>query len=64
MQHRTVSLNVDFLMLFKNPRYEFEIGVVSRLYDLPHLLPAYDEANSIPHEYLLVDLSSPTPEEL
>jgi hypothetical protein len=38
--------------------------VFSRQLQMPHLLPAYEEATGRPHGYLLVDLSPQTPEEL
>ena len=63
-QHRTISLNAHYLVLFKNPRDKSQISVLSRQLQMPHLLPAYEEATGIPHGYLLVDLSPQTPEEL
>jgi hypothetical protein len=63
-QYRTISLNAHYLVLFKNPRDKSQIGVLSRQLQMPHLLPAYEEATGKPHGYLLVDLSPQTPEEL
>jgi hypothetical protein len=63
-QHRTISLNAHYLVLFKNPRDKSQIGVLSRQLQMLHLLPAYEEATGRPHGYLLVDLSPQTPEEL
>jgi hypothetical protein len=62
-QHRTTSLNAHYLVLFKNPRDKSQIGVLSRQLQMPHLLPAYEEATGRPHWYLLVDISPQTPEE-
>jgi hypothetical protein len=62
--HRTISLNAHYLVLFKNPRDKSQIGVLSRQSQMPHLLPAYEDATGQPHGYLLVDLSPQTPEEL
>ena len=63
-QHRTISLNAHYLVLFKNPRDKSQITVLSRQLDMPHLISAYQEATRIPHGYLLVDLSPQTPDEL
>jgi hypothetical protein len=63
-QHRTISLNAYYLVLFKNPRAKSQIGVFSRQLQMLHLLPAYEEATCQPHGYLLVDLSPQRPEEL
>lgn len=51
-QHRTISLNADYLVLFKNPRDKSQIVVLSR-----QLISAYQDATRIPHGYLIVDLS-------
>ena len=59
-----VSLNAHYLVLFKNPRDKSQIGVLSRQLQMPHLLPAYEDATGRPHGYLLVDLSPQTPDEL
>jgi hypothetical protein len=63
-QYRTISLSAHYLVLFKNPQDKSQIGVLSRQLQMPHLLPAYDEATGKPHGYLLVDLSPQAPEEL
>ncbi|XP_061184442.1 putative inhibitor of apoptosis [Saccostrea echinata] len=62
-QHRTISLNAHYLVLFKNPRDKSQISVLSRQLALPHLMSAYQEATSVPHGYLLVDLNPQTPDE-
>lgn len=51
-------------MLFKNPRHKSQISVLSRQLDMHHLMSAYQDATSVPHGYLLVDLSPQTPGEL
>jgi hypothetical protein len=63
-QHRTISLNAHYLVLFKNPRDKSQIGVLSRQLQMPYLFPAYEEGTGRPHGYLLVDVSPQTPEEL
>jgi hypothetical protein len=57
-------LNAHYLVLFKNPRDKSQIGVLSRQLQMPHLLPAFEEATGRPYGYLMVDLSPQTPEEL
>ena len=64
VQHRTISLNAHYLVLFKNPRDKSQIGVLSRQLQMPHLLPAYEDATRVPHGYLLVDLSPQTSDDL
>lgn len=63
-QHRTISLNAHYLVLFKNPRDKSQIVVLSRQLDMPHLMSAYQDATRQPHGYLIVDLSPQTPDEL
>lgn len=55
-QHRIISLNAHYLVLFKN--------WLSRQLDMPHLMSAYQDATRQPHGYLIVDLSPQTPDEL
>ena len=64
VQHRTISLNTHYMVLFKNPRDKSQITVLSRQIDMPNLMSAYLDATRIPHGYLLVDLSSQTHDEL
>ena len=40
-QHRTISLNAHYLVLFKNPRDKYQVTVLSRQLDMPHLMSAY-----------------------
>lgn len=63
-QHRTISLNAHYLVLFKNPRDKSQIVVLSRQLDMPHLMSAYQDATRQPIRYLIVDLSPQTPDEL
>lgn len=63
-QHRTIRLNAHYLVLFKNPRDKSQVTALSRQLDMPHLMSTYQKATSIPHGYLLVDLSPQTPDEL
>ena len=63
-QNRTISLNAHYLVLFKNPRDKSQIEILGRQLSMPHFTSAYHEATRVPHGYLLVDLTSQTPDEL
>lgn len=66
-QHqRDLSLNSNYLVLFKNPRDRTQIQHLARqIYpeDPKFLQEAYLEACSLPHSYLLLDLRQDTPDE-
>jgi hypothetical protein len=60
-----MSLNTQYMVLFKNPRDQQQIAVLARqMY--PHnsdrMLQIYKEATQEPYGYLLVDLKPETPE--
>lgn len=57
---RVISLNCQYLVLFKNPRDNFQIRyLATQLYprNTSYFLDAYDKATQKPYSYLLVDLS-------
>ena len=61
--HRTVSLNTQYLVLFKNPRNILQIehlgrAILGRKYK--NLVDAYNHATSKPFSYLLLDLCQQT----
>ena len=58
---RTISLNAHYLVLFKSPRDKMQIKVLSNQLQAPHMIPAFNDATSKPHGYLLVDLKPTTP---
>ena len=65
-QMRTISLNTHYLVLYKNPRDQSQIRVLS--YQMfpgqkNFLVDAYSDATKTPHSYLLVDLHPETPDE-
>ena len=66
-EHRTINLNAQYMVLFKNPR---DTTVVSHLAkqmypgDVRYMQEAFKEATSRPYGYLLVDLKHETPEHL
>jgi hypothetical protein len=62
---RTISLNSNYMVLFKTPRDSSQIGALGRqLY--PHkpgiLQEAFDDATKEPYQYLLADLKQETPD--
>lgn len=67
-QHRPISLNAHYLMLYKNTRNKSQITVQSWQLNICmcHVMSTYYDATctSIPHWYLLVDLIPLTPDEL
>jgi hypothetical protein len=64
---RTVTLNAQYIILFKNPRDKQQVKVLARQMfdrDAPALEEAFSVASSRPHGYLLVDLKQDTPDYL
>lgn len=64
---RDISLNANYMVLFKNPRDRAQIQHLARqLYpeDSRFLQEAYYDSTIKPYSYLLIDLKQSTPEEL
>jgi hypothetical protein len=64
---RTITLNAQYIILFKNPRDKQQVKVLARQMfdrDAPALEEAFSVASSKPHGYLLVDLKQNTPDHL
>ena len=64
--HRTVSLNSQYIFLFKNPRDAGQIANLGRqMYGTRYKVVenAYTLATSKPYSYLLVDLRQDTPDD-
>ena len=63
--HRTLSLNSNYIVLFKNPRDKAQVTYLARQV-FPHkpkiLQQAYNDATRHPHSYLLLDFQQATPE--
>ena len=64
---RTISLNLHYLIVFKNPRDLLGISTLARqMY--PHntnfLLKSFQDATAKPYGYLLLDLHQLTPEQI
>jgi len=65
--HRTVSLNAQYLVLFKNPRDKSQIDCLARQMYPGHvsfLVAAFQEATKQSYGYLFIDLRPETPEDL
>ena len=66
-EHRTISLNSHYLVLFKNPRDASQINHIGKqMYPgkLQYVQESYKDATSKPFGYLLVDLRQDTPDHL
>ena len=60
---RTITLNAQYIVLFKNPRDKQQIKTIARQMfdtDAAYMLEAYNDATSHPHGYLLVDMKQAT----
>ena len=63
---RTISLNAQYLVIFKNPRDKSQIMHLGRqLYPghVKYVQESYNDATKEPYGYLFIDLKSNTPEE-
>ena len=64
-ENRTMSLNSQYLVLFKNPRDQQRIATLARQKYPAHsekILDAYQRATEVPHGSLVVDLKQSTPD--
>ena len=62
---REISLNTDYMVLFKNPRDAMIITTLGKqMGNAKFLTDAYEQATMKPFSYLFVDLRSDTVEEL
>ena len=62
---RTVSLNSNYIVLFKNPRDKAQIRILAQQMFPGHskfFLDSYTDATLEPHGYLLIDLTPQCPE--
>ena len=63
---RTVSLNTQYLVIFKNPRDKTQINFLARQMfpnNTKFLVDAFEDATLDPYGYILLDLHQQTPEE-
>lgn len=66
-EHRTISLNCHYLVIFKNPRDASQIENLSKqMYPgkSRFMREVYKNATEPPHGYLLIDLRQGTPDHL
>ena len=64
-EHRTVSLNSQYITLFRNPRDRLQISILARqMYSQDHkfMIESYFDAIKEAFSYLLVDLRPDTPD--
>lgn len=64
---RTITLNTNYLVLFKNPRDMCQIMLLGRqMYPgkSKFFLEAFNDATATPHGYLLIDYKTRTPDHL
>lgn len=66
-QHRTRNLNIQYLVLFKNPRDATVVDYVSRQ-AFPNnrrfLIDSFQDATKLPHGYLFLDFTQTCPDDL
>ena len=66
-EHRTISLNAQYLVVFKNPRDASQIThLAKQMYptQIRFMQDAFKQATDRPHGYLLVDTTQSTPDHL
>lgn len=64
---RTISLNANYMVLFKNPRDKLQINTLAQqMYPgrKSYFMESYEDATQAPFSYLIVDLKANTPEHL
>jgi hypothetical protein len=65
-ENRTMSINTQYIVLFKNPKDQIGPAILARQMYPSHpkkFMIKYTEATTIPYEYLFIDLRQNTPEE-
>ena len=66
-ESRTISLNAQYMVLFKNPRDNTQVVKLAKQMfpgRVKYMQEAFRDATSVPHGYLFVDLKQSTPEYL
>jgi hypothetical protein len=62
--NRTISLNAQYIVMFKNPRDKRQIGTLAGQMKSLFVRDAFEDATSDAHSYLVLDYRQETPEEL
>ena len=66
-ESRTISLNAQYMAVFKNPRDASQVThLAKQMYPgrVNFMQEAFKDATNVPYGYLLVDLKQDTPEDL
>ena len=66
-ESRTISINAQYMVLFKNPRDNTQVvNLAKQMFPgrVKYMQEAFRDATSVPHGYLFVDLKQSTPEHL
>ena len=66
-ESRTISLNAQYMVVFKNPRDASQVThLAKQMYPgcVKFVQDAFKDATSVPYVYLLVDLKQDTPEDM
>ena len=66
-ESRTISLNAQYMVVFKNPRDAAQVThLAKQMYPgcVEFVQEAFKDATSVPYGYLLVDLKQDTPEDI
>ena len=64
---RTISLNTNYMVLFKNPRDKYQIMLIAKQMfpcKTKYFLEAFNDATDMPYGYLLVDFKAMTPDNM
>ena len=59
---RRMSLNAYYLVVFQGPRDKMPIKTSAQQLQASHVPYAFNDATSVPHGYLLIDLKPNTPD--
>ena len=66
-ESRTISLNAQYMVVFKNPRDASQkTNLAKQMYPgrIKFMQEAFNDATTVPYGYLLIDLKQDTPEDL
>jgi len=66
-ENRDINLNTHYIVLFKNPRDRAQVAHLGRQIfpdGSKYFMEAFQDATSSPYDYLLIDLTTTTPDNL
>ncbi|KAM7406688.1 hypothetical protein PAMP_001045 [Pampus punctatissimus] len=64
---RTINLNTNYLVLFKNPRDKYQVMLMAKQMfpgKSKFFMECFENATSVPYGYLLIDYKARTPDDL